>query len=143
MHAILKQQGHQLWEMAVARYILRQQRLLGLPRLLSRSLSFTSRIPHGHRFMEPQSSSENGVGRVEKVHPYASSASAVWKQQVSERRVGLRQEAGSIPMPAGKIPHAKSGNLWQLKTIRQFIGRLPALSTKTNLPDRSQKEVSI
>jgi hypothetical protein len=43
----------------------------------------------------------------------------------------------------GADPHAKPGNLCQPKTLRQFIGRLPALSTKTNLPDRSQKEVAI
>jgi hypothetical protein len=66
-----------------------------------------------------------------------------WKQRESERLVGPRQEARSIAIPTGKIPHAEPGEMWQLQTICQLVGRMPALSTGINLSDRSQNEVAL
>ena len=63
------------------------------------------------------------------------------KEQVPERRVGLRQQARSRSMPSGEVPDSKPGAVWQPETPCQFVGRLPARSTEIDLSDRNPKEV--
>lgn len=66
-----------------------------------------------------------------------------WKQQVPERRVGLRQEAGSIPLSTRKVSHAEPVYCRQQQTICQFFGRLSALSTEIKLPNGISKERAV